>query len=834
MLRHDIVLPLGEQYSSGTTKPQTQEASPKDGQQYETDPALVAINLSAHSGFHAVDNAMRVMTPPPQYSRVEPSRAERPRQLTLTIPDMAQGEALSSASPRSPNTRTSPDIAITQSTETSPVESSPSRGREGRLLDNIIAWKRKHRLGLKSFRRPSSGSRSSSRTTSPQDASPTPPWSPNGTMNEVQELDGHEINMAIPQSPQSRSPDFDWQYETNQQRPQRQLSVSSIIPTPRRFRSVAAPAPQHTLNTSFDADILASQLESLTEDDTRSIHESMISPCSPISPGGGWHGRSLVRSGAVTDRGTSSIHHPISPLSPHSWPPNPPPVTPMLGGRLDKLPRIETSTSQSSKQLRCRPYATRQEEPSPQAVQSLSETDSGKELVVQSNDSSSSRERLLQSFSSPHWEGYQGESPSTIPRIVIDDRAANAPEVATSASGIPVAAESTNQMVQHPPPWVYTARPLKRPSPLAALTGTVLEAALEKILKTTELLRYYYGPEPNVPERHVRVRWKCTCGEDVYDDYFENRPGAAAELEAHLNRVPQCWTNTPTPNQSYRALSPTDTYSPSSSHPSSAGSPVFSQGSNPSPVSSTSSWSSQGSQSPLWDKNVSRQSIRLATNNSYTLNLKPYMETLWLYTCVNEGKWTTKMRHLDVNTSKITSDKDLAIALSALHTQVNRGKWFQFFKLRGLLNIRFVQFELHRNRYADISVSPAVPSLQSGEGSTYEYAPTDLSPPVGSNYLMHLFKHPEDYDDELITYLRTPKRRDRLEIGTGWGLELVEGFLAERVWGAIAGIFLLGSLVFAIVWATRKGADLQGAFGVAGWMVAVAGLVVAWAQAVVS
>jgi hypothetical protein len=319
----------------------------------------------------------------------------------------------------------------------------------------------------------------------------------------------------------------------------------------------------------------------------------------------------------------------------------------------------------------------------------------------------------------------------------------------------------------------------------------------------------------------------------VYDDYIENRPGAAAELEAHLNRVPQYWTNVPANHQPYRTLSPTDAHSPSSSHASSVGSPVFSQGGNPSPLNSVSSWSSQGSGSPLWDKNLSHQPTRVATSNSYSLNLKPYIEPLWLYTCVNEGKWTTKMRHLDVNSSKINSDKDLAISLSSLHNQVNRGRWFKFFKLRGLINIKFVQFELHRNRYADISRSPAVPDLQTGEGLTYEYAPTELTPPVGSNYLMHLFKHPEDYDDELITYLRTPKRRDRLEIGTGWGLELVEGFLAEKVWGAIAALFLLGSLVFAIVWSTRKGADVQGAFGVAGWMVAVAGLVVAWAQAVV-
>jgi hypothetical protein len=97
---------------------------------------------------------------------------------------------------------------------------------------------------------------------------------------------------------------------------------------------------------------------------------------------------------------------------------------------------------------------------------------------------------------------------------------------------------------------------------------------------------------------------------------------------------------------------------------------------------------------------------------------------------------------------------------------------------------------------------------------------------------MHLFRHPYDYDDELITYLRTPKRRDRLEIGTGWGLQLVEGFLAERVWTALVVLSLVATAAFVSVWTVRKG-DLQGAVGVAGWVLGIAGLVGAWAQAVV-
>lgn len=166
-----------------------------------------------------------------------------------------------------------------------------------------------------------------------------------------------------------------------------------------------------------------------------------------------------------------------------------------------------------------------------------------------------------------------------------------------------------------------------------------------------------------------------TCGENVYDDFIENQPGAAAQLEAYLNRVPQPWT-----------------YSPASSHPSTSVVSVFSPTSGPSPLSSVSSWSSQGSASPYrqgW-QNLPKQSTRIASNSSYITNLKPYIDPLWLYTCVNEGRWCTKMRHLDVNASRISSDKDLALALSGLHTQINRG-WLKFLKLRGLMSIRFVQ-----------------------------------------------------------------------------------------------------------------------------------------------
>ena len=150
-----------------------------------------------------------------------------------------------------------------------------------------------------------------------------------------------------------------------------------------------------------------------------------------------------------------------------------------------------------------------------------------------------------------------------------------------------------------------------------------------------------------------------------------------------------------------------------------------------------------------------------------------------------------------------------------------------------------LQFEVHRNRFADIRASPSMPPIQSSSSSAstktpsehpYSFEPVDLVPPVGSTYLLHLFKHPSDYDTELITYLRSPKRRERLEYGMGWGINLVEGFLAQKVWVCVMLAFGAGSGVFAILWTLQRG-DVQGAFGVASWVVTLAGLVFGALQA---
>ncbi|GME29295.1 Transcription factor c2h2 [Neofusicoccum parvum] len=347
-------------------------------------------------------------------------------------------------------------------------------------------------------------------------------------------------------------------------------------------------------------------------------------------------------------------------------------------------------------------------------------------------------------------------------------------------------------------------------SPLRSLVSHASKAAAAQIGRVAAGLYELYGPEKPVPKDHVRVRWTCTCGRQLHDDFIERRRGAARELEAYLNR-PRAHTAPSSPSHSANS---------SFSEPGQ----IFS--SNPSlSASPATTWGSLGTAGDSSPASYSPNTLR--SNNPFSVRVGTLPPPRWLLTCADEGQFTAKLSHVDVTETRVRSDKDLAMAVRGLYSHVNR-RWWRLLRLRGLTSIDFVQFEVHRNRVVDIRKCPDMPPKQTG----YDFEPHDLVPPVGAQYLMHLFAHPEDYDSEFITYARAPKKRNaRLDVGVGWGINLVEGFLADRVWMLVMGFFVLGSTVFAVVWACKRGEDVQGAFGVASWMLTLAVLFVGWAQA---
>lgn len=179
---------------------------------------------------------------------------------------------------------------------------------------------------------------------------------------------------------------------------------------------------------------------------------------------------------------------------------------------------------------------------------------------------------------------------------------------------------------------------------------------------------------------------------------MERRRGAARLLEAYLNR-PQ--VHTPS--------------SPSRSSPSSTLSSVFSSSSTASTLATPQSTFNLGSSSSWGQGDSSKYSPTRLRNNPFSVRIGSYPEPQWLLTCANEGRYTPKIVHLDVNMARIRSDKDLAMALREHYNQVNR-RWFRILKLRGLTTIDFVQV---RNEDHNTCLSYFIirlPLIRFGEG----------------------------------------------------------------------------------------------------------------------
>ena len=352
-----------------------------------------------------------------------------------------------------------------------------------------------------------------------------------------------------------------------------------------------------------------------------------------------------------------------------------------------------------------------------------------------------------------------------------------------------------------------------------------------------------------IPPDHTRVRWDCSCGTSLHDDFIELVPGAAHRLEAYLNRQRPSTSSSPKSDRVMHSAARHRTHGSSSNSVGSTPSRADSMGAS-SIFSQTSTRSSATGTSTIGDSAPSRSDSNLkptlSRSESHFVPLGSAAEPPWLLTCCAEAKLTPKVTHISMDPSSVRSDKDVALALRSHYNSLHSSLLGSIFRLRALKSIDFIKFELHRNRLADIRAKPhmppyphpsalpgydpANPDATGGweQATDYAFEPGHLVPPVGSNYLLHLFQHPHDYELETVTLNRVPKKMGgRLELGNGWGVELVEGFVPAKLWGWAFCVSVLGSAVFAIVWILMK-KDMQGAFAVAAWVVGVGALGVGW------
>lgn len=135
------------------------------------------------------------------------------------------------------------------------------------------------------------------------------------------------------------------------------------------------------------------------------------------------------------------------------------------------------------------------------------------------------------------------------------------------------------------------------------------------------------------------------------------------------------------------------------------------------------------------------------------------------------------------------------------------------------------QLKLYHGQLVDINDLNSITPETLKDEYDYQPIPAETIPPIRPNLLMHFFLHPDHAASRPVLLPSIPKRkRDKLEpcpikgSSVGWGLDVVTGpnELKILLYGLV-GCSL--SMVFGIVWSVVI-SDIQGGFGVTGFMLA--------------
>ncbi|KUJ13162.1 uncharacterized protein LY89DRAFT_753673 [Mollisia scopiformis] len=320
-------------------------------------------------------------------------------------------------------------------------------------------------------------------------------------------------------------------------------------------------------------------------------------------------------------------------------------------------------------------------------------------------------------------------------------------------------------------------------------------------------------PEPPIPRGMTRVKWQCACGEALYDDYLELELGAAREMEQYLQTVNY---RTPPPSDTTIRRAPTKLLQ----HIYEIVQFVVNK--------------LRGRRSPVLVETELRyySESRATRTPPHTL-----AEVYYLLTCYNDrvGAEAVRLRQLDV--SDIDNDQALFQCLHAEYSML-RTRWCRWLSLWSLQSIRFAKFELFGNDLIDIKkldeVPPPTKDLEYRHGPPN---PPKIIPPLGPEFLKHMFQHPELAGSNRHCLNKIPRRlRDRLVVvdrdypPLGWGLQFVEGWSKRRLMYVAAVIFGLGSFIVMIL-VSVLGQNIQNAGAIASFMLSLVTIGVAALQA---
>ena len=209
-------------------------------------------------------------------------------------------------------------------------------------------------------------------------------------------------------------------------------------------------------------------------------------------------------------------------------------------------------------------------------------------------------------------------------------------------------------------------------------------------------------------------------------------------------------------------------------------------------------------------------------------------ELLYLLLCIPQHQFATRL--LQPQISDITSDQSFFLLLRENHQQM-KGRMRRLFSMKTLRSIKFVQLEMYKSELVDIRKLDDLPPEDKKDEYRYNPVPADIIPPVGENHMLHLISHPTHAEEDGFVLDRIPKKlKERLLVppsrgtGLGWGIYFIEGWHFGVITLVAFAVLLAGSLAFLICWSVLEH-DLQGASGVAAYMVAFLGLAIGSTQA---
>ena len=333
---------------------------------------------------------------------------------------------------------------------------------------------------------------------------------------------------------------------------------------------------------------------------------------------------------------------------------------------------------------------------------------------------------------------------------------------------------------------------------------------------------------PAISPKKVRIGSQCRCGYRFYDDFVELRPSAAVEYEESLLRRLSTSRGRPNPvGQIAREQSGGDMRSTKP------------------PDSNRSSYVSNGiSGITNFVKGLTDKEIRSPPLPRYQLGNRNAVvpgtssrnhELLYLLMCIPQHQYATKL--LQPQISDVRSDQDFFLLLRNNYRQM-RGRIRRLLSLKALRSVKFVQLEMYKSELVDIRKQDDLPPEDKKDEYRYNPIPAEIIPPVGENHMLHLINHPTHAEEDGFVLDRIPKKlRQRLLVspsrgtGLGWGIYFIEGWHLSVITIVAFTVLLAGSLAFLVCWSVLKH-DVQGASGVAAYIVAFLGLAIGSIQAV--